>query len=310
MLRLAFSLWLIAFGKASSQDPYTLKLDVPVVSIDVTVLDGKDNLVNSLTKDDFLIYENGSPQDVRFFSSVSAPYNVFLLFDSSPSTRGNRNFMRSAVAGLFDNLRPQDSIAIGSFDRDFKVSLRWTTDRTKAAAALETIMRQPEGDETRFYGALDRTLRREFKGVVGRRAVVVLTDGQDTPLLYESSGDLRRALQSTREQRIPVYIVALKNQDAPPVIFPSTLVYLKEVQFNMQRFADNSGGEMLFPQDLSDVARLYEQIGRRLGTAYSLGYVSSNKRADATFRKIEVKMRNGSFRLIQSRQGYTLSSTK
>ena|SRR5947209_6513945 len=59
----------------SRQGPYTLKLDVPVVSIDVTVLDSKNNLINDLTRDDFLVYENAIPQGVRFFSPVSAPYN-------------------------------------------------------------------------------------------------------------------------------------------------------------------------------------------------------------------------------------------
>src|SRR5438128_4518070 len=104
----------------SRQGPYTLKLDVPVVSIDVTVLDSKNNLINDLTRDDFLVYESAIPQDVRFFSPVSAPYNVFLLFDSSGSTRTNRDSMGSAVAKLIANLRPQDSIAIASFGDDFR----------------------------------------------------------------------------------------------------------------------------------------------------------------------------------------------
>ena len=112
----------------SRQGPYTLKLDVPVVSIDVTVLDSKNNLINDLTRDDFLVYESAIPQDVRFFSPVSAPYNVFLLFDSSGSTRTNRDSMGSAVAKLIANLRPQDSIAIASFGDDFRSILRWSTD--------------------------------------------------------------------------------------------------------------------------------------------------------------------------------------
>jgi Ca-activated chloride channel homolog len=133
------------------QDPYTLKLDVPVVSIDVTVLDGKDNLVNNLTKDDFLIYENGIPQEIRFFSPVSTPYHVFLLFDSSDSTRNNRDFMRNAAAKLIENLRPQDSIAVGSFADNFQLNLPWSTDHKKAAAVLDALARPNESNETRLY---------------------------------------------------------------------------------------------------------------------------------------------------------------
>src|SRR5262245_22449497 len=65
------------------QDPYSLKVDVPVVSVDVTVVDSKGALVNNLTKSDFEIYEDGIAQGVRFFGPISEPYNVFLLFDSS-----------------------------------------------------------------------------------------------------------------------------------------------------------------------------------------------------------------------------------
>jgi Ca-activated chloride channel homolog len=286
------------------QDPYTLKLDVPVVSIDVTVVDSKDNLVNHLTQDDFLIYENGVRQTIRFFSPVSAPYNVFLLFDSSGSTRNNRDFMKDAVSKLVENLRPQDSIAMGSFDDDFKLHLGWSTDREKAFLALRTIMRPHESNGTRFYAALDRTLRREFKGIIGRRAVVVLTDGLDTPFFYESTGDLKRVLQSTRDQRIPVYLVALRSDAASRVIFPNTLLYLDAIRVNMQHLVDNSGGEILFPKDLTDVTRLYEQIGQRLGTSYSLGFVPLNAKRDESFRKIEVKARNTALRLTQSRTGY------
>jgi len=302
---------ILVVGLLLLQAPYTLKLDVPVVYIDVTVLDSKNDLINDLTRADFLVYENAIPQDIRFFSPVSAPYNVFLLFDSSGSTRTNRGFMGSAVAKLIGNLRPQDSIAIASFDDDFRLSLGWSTDRTQAASALTVLMRPHESNETHFYAAVDRTLRREFKGTGGRRAVVVLTDGQDTPFLNGSNSDLRKALQSTREQRIPVYLVALQSETGSQVIFPNTRAYLDAIRVNMQHLVDNSGGEILFPKNVVEVEDLYGQIGRRLGTTYSLGYVPSNAQRDGAFRKVEVKARYGNFRVMQSRAGYYASdSTK
>jgi VWFA-related protein len=122
------------------QEPNTLKVDVPVVSVDVTVVDSKGTLVNNLTKSDFEIYEDGIAQEVRFFSPVSTPYNVFLLFDSSDSTRDNLDFMVQAAAELIVNLRPEDKLAIASFDDDFKSHLAWSTDRTKAMTALRQMI--------------------------------------------------------------------------------------------------------------------------------------------------------------------------
>jgi Ca-activated chloride channel family protein len=305
MNSLAGALILALIGlPCAAQGPYTLRLGVRVVSVDVTVLDDKDNLVNGLTKDDFVVYENGVPQEIRFFSPVSTPQFVFLLFDSSGSTRNNRDFMRSAFTRLVENLRPQDRLAMASFDDDITWHLNWSTDRTRALAALEEVMRPHESNGTRFYAALDRTLRRQFKGVVGRRAVVVLTDGQDTSFVYQSQRDLKTVLQSSREQRIPVHIVVLKSELDSQFILPNTRSYIDAVHANMHRIVDNSGGEILFSRDLEDIAPFYEQIGRRLGTSYSFGYVPSNSQSDGSFRKIEVKARNSTFHLTHTPASY------
>jgi len=296
--------WLLISVVALAQGPYTLKLDVPVVSVDVTVTDVQGALVNDLTKDEFFVYEDGVLQPVQYFSPISAPYNVFLLFDSSDSTRENRDFMENAAAKLLENLRPQDSVAVGSFDDEFKVRSRWSVDKARAAAAVRALARRRDTNETRFYDALVHTLRNEFKGVTGRRAVVVLTDGEDTEVVVGRNRDFKRALQASPEPRIPVFLVALPNASASPQNSPNVRLYLDRVRDNMQRLVDNSGGEILFSKDLDDVVRLYEKIGRQLGSSYSLGYVPSNTLKDGTFRKIAVKARNNSFRLTQSRTGY------
>ena len=287
-----------------SQDPYTLKIDVPVVSLDVVVSDDKGLLVNNLTKGDFQLFEDGAPQEIRFFSPVSAPYNVFLLFDRSGSTQKKWAFMQNAVVKFIENLRPQDRVALASFDNGYDVHLSWTTDRTKAIRALDEVVKRREVNGTRFYAAMDRTLRREFKNVVGRRAVVVLTDGQDTSYLYEYDRELKRALKSASEQRIPVYFVALEDEAAAYVILPRTRQYLIEVREHMQQLADSSGGQLLFPKTLNDVMPLYEQIGRALGTSYSLGYIPTMQVRSGSFRKVEVKARPSGLKLTQSRTGY------
>jgi len=285
------------------QDPYTLKVDVPVVSVDVTVTDAAGSLVNDLGKTDFQLYEDGIQQEIRFFSPVSAPYNVFLLFDRSGSTAGNRAFMRTAVEKFLEYLRPQDRLALAAFDQDFDLAVPWTSDAARVIAGLER-MNSRTSNGTRFYAALDRTLQREFRNVAGRRAVVVLTDGKDTDYLW-GDGGLKRALKAIREQRIPIYIVALKDEADARVIFQSTREYLIESRELMQVLTDRSGGRLLFPKSLEDVAGMYEQIGRALGTSYSLAYISSSRAPAGKQRRIEVKTRAGGYRITQSRVGYT-----
>jgi VWFA-related protein len=134
----------------AAQDLYTLKVDVPVISVDVAVTDSNGELVSELTQDDFQIFEDGALQEIRFFSPVSAPYNVFLLFDRSGSTRSKWSFMRNAVVRFIERLRPQDRIAMGSFDEKFDVHLRWGADLGKAIRALDEIVKPREVNGTRF----------------------------------------------------------------------------------------------------------------------------------------------------------------
>lgn len=296
---------LAAPDTGGAQDPYSLKVDVSLVSVDVTATDARGNILDTLTKDDFLVFEDGAPQEIAFFSPVSAPYNVFLLFDISGSTETNRDFMRQAVEGLVGSLRPQDSIAMASFNHEFQLVLPWTKDGLKARAAMTELLRPRESYETRFYAALDRTLKREFQNVAGRRVVVVLTDGEDSPILYGDTKDFRAAAGSSRSERIPVYIVGLETGVDLQSASANLRKALTEIHTNMQTIADSSGGRLLMSTSMEDVVRLYEGIGSALGTSYSIGYLPNSKSKNSPSHKIEVRTRAAGVRLTQSRDAYS-----
>lgn len=335
MGRIVFRLLLPAFvclASISAQETvYTLKVDVPVVSLDVSVADSSGNPVRDLDTKDFLIYEDGVPQEIRFFSHVSAPYNVLLLFDRSGSTQHKWLFMQRAVAGFIASLRPQDRVAIASFDEEFEMHARWTDDRAKALSAIPELIRPKAIGGTSFYAALERSLRGEFKKVAGRRAVMVLTDGRDTSLYRElvrrnrlldvsTDRSFQKVFRAVKEQRVPVYFVALntdRNFEPNPnggdefrnlqIIFPNSPIphqFLHQVRTRMEQLADISGGRILFPERMEDVIQLYERIGQELGVSYSLGYVPSNPAPNGAYRRIEVETRNAGLRLTQSRAGY------
>ncbi|MBI2150489.1 MAG: VWA domain-containing protein [Acidobacteria bacterium] len=315
---------------SAQETQYTLRVDVPLVSVDVTVEDSDGNPVGTLGQNTFEVYEDGVRQDIRNFSPVSTPYNVFLLFDRSGSTRQKWAFMERAVAGFVAGLRPQDRLAIAAFDTRLESQLDWTGDRTKAARALLKLMDPKALGETHLYDSIDRALRREFKKVAGRRALVVLTDGRDTSLylelarsnrLLDSPADrlFQKALKAARETRIPVYFVAVNtDKNLEPnaqrdeyqnlhILFPKTEMpqrYLTQVRTRMEELAEVSGGRILFPSRIEEIVPLYQQIGRELGMSYSLAYVSSNPAANGSFRRIEVRLRDSSLRITQSRSGY------
>lgn len=322
----------VSWAWLSAQQPdYTLRVDVPSIFVDVTVQDAGGTIISDLPQQLFEIYENGIRQQIGYFVPVSTPYNIFLLFDRSGSTQDKWLLMQRAVAGFIANLRPQDRIAIASFDTDFAEQLNWTSDRQKALLALPELIHPQKIGGTDFYGAVDRVLRREFNKITGRRALVVLTDGRDTSIyrelmtrnrLLEPEEDrpYQRVLKTARDRRIPVYLIAFntdRNLEVNSlgadeyrrlqVVFPNSPLperYLSGVRNRMEELAEVSGGRIVYPKRIEDIVPLYQQIGRDVGNSYTLGYVSSQPEKDGSFRRIEVRTTDQHFRLTQSRNGY------
>jgi VWFA-related protein len=316
----------------SAQVPdYRLSVDVPFVSIDLTVQDAAGTTISNLSVNDFEVYENGIPQRVVHFVPVSTPYDVLLLFDRSGSMQDKWLLMQRAVAGFIANLRPQDRLGIASFDYELDLQLQWTNDRRQAVLALPKLIRPVAIGGTEFYRSVEQTLRREFRKSSGRRALVVLTDGRDTSFYQDivkrnrvvdpkEERRFQNALKAARMHRIPIYIVAFNtDKNLEPntsggdeyrrlqQLFPKTNIadlYLTGVRARMEELAGASGGRVFYPESLEDIVPLYQQVGAELGTAYTLGYISSNAATDGTFRRIEVRARDAGLRLSQSRNGY------
>ena len=305
---------------------------MPYVLVDVTVQDKQNNkVVDDLSRHSFEIYEDGVPQEIRYFSPVSTPYNIFLLFDRSGSTQDKWPLMQRAVAGFISNLRPQDRIAIAAFDSDLQRELAWTNDRRKALLALPQLILPRNIGGTNLYDAVERALRNEFKKIVDRRALIVLTDGRDTSIYrhlmltnrlpdLEEDNQYQRVLKVARAQHIPVYIIAFntdRNLESNTlgadeyqrlqIIYPRSPVpeqYLEGVRNRMEELAEVSAGRILYPKTIEEIVPLYQQIGREIGTSYTLGYVSSNADKNRTLRQIEVRTKDGTLSVKQSRTGY------
>jgi len=320
------SMWLSA-----QVSDYTLRVDVPFISVDVTVQDDQGRVIDSLSPQSFEVYEDGIIQEIRYFSPVSTPYNIFLLFDRSGSTQDKWPLMQRAVAGFISSLRPQDHIAIAAFDSELQRQLGWTNDRQKALASVPQLILPRKSGGTDFYGAVEQTLRNEFKKTVDRRALIVLTDGRDTSIyrelmqtnrLLEPEEDRRyqRVVKLARSQHIPIYIIAFdtdRNLESSvlgadeyqrlKIIFPNSSIperYLVGVRTRMEELAAVSAGRILYPKEIEEIVPLYQQIGREIGTSYTIGYVSSNGQKNPSLRRIEVRTKDGRLHVSQSRSGY------
>src|SRR4030095_11230781 len=170
-------LFLIAAVCLAAQDRLpTFKIDVPDVSVDVSVTDATGRPLTSLSQDDFLIFEDDQGREIKRFSSVETPYNILALFDCTGSTREAWPFLFKSLNGFLATLRPQDRVAVQSFGGGTTTLLDWTS-RTTEPLNLQLRTPSPLCDQTNFYGAITAAVRRVQNVEGQRKGVIVFTDG-------------------------------------------------------------------------------------------------------------------------------------
>ncbi|HTG73490.1 MAG TPA: VWA domain-containing protein [Terriglobia bacterium] len=320
------ALGLVSAAALLGQDPLRLRVDVSLVTLDVEVTDSNGRPITNLSRDEFQIYENGALQQLGSFDSVDTPYNILLLFDCSGSTEGDWPFLIQAMNRFTQMLRPQDRVAVAQFGSGYKILQTWFT-RPASAVAVSVRPRDSVCMGTDFYGAVQRGIE-ELQPVKTRKGAVVLTDGRHGTIPYRKPGgnslnysryvdsvddsDFQKLLRSVATSPAVLYFVAVDTDLNPDqettgagVIYNPDEIYNKQqVRSRLEELASLTGGRVVYPQKPEDVVPLYEQMARELGSVYSLGYAPSNSRKDETYRKIEVRVRDRSMHVRQSRDGY------
>jgi Ca-activated chloride channel family protein len=321
-------LMIIAVGvlalPAQEQEPFTVKVDVALVTVDVVVTDATGRPVTTLTKDDFEVYEDGKLQEIRSFEPVDSAYGVLLLFDCSTSTQPLWPFLMESMNRFTARLRPQDTVAVAQFGGSYKTLLDWKP-RGSGGMAIQIQPDDRSCNNTLFYEAISRALT-ELRKPFGRKGAVVLTDGVHNGIPIQRTGSnggvprrvnaeddsgFQKVLRQVKASDVVLYFVAV-NTDLNPAGLtgtrgkynPDDIYDTMQVRARMELLAEVSGGKIVYPKQPGDVVPLFEQIGRELGTSYGLGYPPPGSGGNGTYRKIEVRVRDKTLQVHQSRVGY------
>jgi VWFA-related protein len=311
----------VVFGViwASAQTPpYSIHVDVPIVSVDVAVTDSGGKAITNLTRSDFVILEDGIPQTIRNFSSASTPYDILLLFDCSESTRDRTTLLLATMTRFTDQLRPEDHLAIAAFGQEVQVLQDWNQAKGKAI----DIQTSAVCSGTNFYEALEWSTRK-LRGLTNRRGVIVLSDGFDANIKRKEvqvngnkvrrvvppseDRDFQKALRAVRESAAPFYFVAVDTDINPGPRYAGPVPDLQQVRARLELLASESGGRIVFPREPRDAAPMFLQIGRELSASYSLGYSPEKTGANRGTVHIEVRVPGGSYRIQQSRTEYKVN---
>jgi len=276
---------------APSVRPFTLEVDVDVVSVTAVVHDKAGRFVRGLGPKDIEVYEDGVRQDVSYFREVSGPgaekipLSVVLVLDASGSMRNNMHFLQEAATTFVHKLEDVDSALVVDFNEGVRGSVDFTGDTDRLEQFVEAL--QAWGG-TALYDAIQYGLAR-IKDQPGRKAIIVFTDGADN----RSSIGESELLDYARSVEATVYCVGIRGESG---------LLARSPRGFMRKLAKETGGEFFFPDRVGDLIKVFAGISDELHNHYLLAY-APKRTADGTWRTIEVRLKQPEAE-IRVRKGY------
>ena len=280
----------------------TFRAATSLVAINVTVTNGS-KLVTGLSRDQFVVYEDGRPQEVQFFESTQVPIDLILLLDTSSSMQHRMPTVHKAATEFMKILRPGDRGAVVAFNDHVKVMQDLTSDSKAIAAAIAaTSANGSTALHNALYVSLKEFGRRALSaGDVRRQTIAVLSDGEDTASVISFDDVVSLA----RTMGVNVYTIALQSSGAEPA---STIRYGSRAARRLHELARETGAQAFYPAGIDELRSVYGAIAAELAAQYSIGYLPANDRTDGRFRQIRVSIpANPEFR-PRTRTGYTVGA--
>jgi len=291
MASIALAIATATLSAAPPQAQFAARSELVVLHVRAT--DRGGSYAPGLTAGSFRIFEEGRPQEIRFFESADAPITVGLIIDSSGSMRNVRDRVIAASSEFVASSNPDDEVFALVFNDSVHAVLEESEPFTGDANALRNALAdvfQPEG-RTALYDAIAEGLAYGAHGARDRRALVVLSDGGDNASRVRF-GDLMTQVQSSNAI---IYAVAL----ADPTDLDSN-------PKRLLRLAETSGGKAFEPKDVGGVHQAFQQIARDIRQSYTIWYEPQQVDQRAGFRHIHVEARtpDGHKLTVRTRTGY------
>lgn len=281
------------------QPHFSSTTELVVMNVTVQQVSG-GGYVSALNRDDFRVFEEGKPQPIAVFSSDDVPVDVALVVDTSSSVAGEIPLARQAALTLAHGLSPADRIAVYSFDQQTRLEQSFTDNREDVERALGKIH---GSSTTAYYDAMNVVLQ-SFTSSSGseaarRRAVVVLSDGEDTASVSTYEDVLERA----RRLGVAVYTVALR--DAPAANRGAVVRQTRESSFELRALAFETGARAFTLTARNDLRGAYQSIADELGHQYSIAFVPTAHVA-GHFVRVRVDVDQPGLQ-VRARTGYIAS---
>lgn len=277
--------------------PPTFGTGIEIINLNLSVTDPSDNYIVDLGQPDFAIYEDGIRQELSLFTHENLPISMVIMVDTSASMEDKVQVAQQAAIRFIKTLRPVDLAQIVQFNDRATTLQSFTNDPASLEAAiLETETSGPTALHNALYIALKDLTKDKNPRQLRRRAVVLLSDGEDTASLVSDD----QVMELAKKSEINIYAISLRPnrpQDRARQAF-------SQAEFLLTGLARETGGRVYFPGSLSELDAVYDRIAEELRTLYSVGYISSNPRRDGKWRRIVVRVPEREGTSVRHKLGY------
>jgi Ca-activated chloride channel family protein len=277
--------------------PPSFPTGIEIINLNLSVTDQADNFVTDLDAKDFAVYEDGIRQDLSLFTHENLPISMVIMMDTSASMEEKLRTAQKAAIRFSKTLRPVDLAEIVQFNDRATTLQPFTNDLGALAnAILATEAHGPTALHNALYISIKDLMRDRNPKQLRRRAIVLLSDGEDTASLVSDD----QVLDLAKKSEITIYAISLRPnrpQDRMRQAF-------SQAEYLLTTLTRETGGRVYFPTSLSELDSVYDRIAEELRTLYSVGYVSSNGRRDGKWRRIVVRVPDREGLVVRHKLGY------
>lgn len=296
------------------KSPQTIRTQVNLVDVLFTVLDRRNKLVSNLEKQDFKIYDDNQPQDIRYFSRQNdLPLRIGMLMDTSNSIRERLRFEQDAANNFLYSVlrRNKDEAFVMTFDDEPEVIQAFTSD---TGLLRDRILKTRAGGGTAVYDAIFEACVKELSHPprppgdqpdIVRRVMILISDGEDNLSQHTRS----EAIEMAQRTSVVIYTISTSTQwvtlDDPSKERSGNRKYhLTEGDKVLQDLADETGGRSFYPYHVDDLDQSFQDIGEELRNQYSLAYNPMNHSLDGRYHKIKIDVPDHKGYQVRARRGY------
>lgn len=265
----------------NQSNPYTLKKNVDMVRLPITIVDKNGNFVDGLKEANFRVLENKVPQTISAFTHADIPISVGLVIDDSGSMKSKRARVNAAAMTFVQTSNPQDQMFVVNFNDEYYLDMDedFTNNPKVLKAALERI---DSRGGTALYDAILSSMNHLKKGSREKRVLLVVTDGVDNS--SDPAHTLSYTVQKVEQSNVVIYAVGLFTKD------DDSRSDIRKGKKALLALTEASGGEAFFPETVDEVDAICNRVAQDIRSQYMVGYYPKNDAKSGMFRTVKVEL--------------------